>query len=213
MSKNILLLRDFDQEAQVLADQEQAVRDSLTREEFDAELESRLEVARKAAYDEGFEAGKASALESLQARQTSVLETLAPEIAGLTADHQQYCDNLEVEMTNFMRDLCEKLFPDLGDLFLEDRIRNEIRGIARRANGSPWREIRIPGGLSAACDALELPDASCVEVKIIEDAELTGASVKARWRNGRSEYDFDSICKKITSLLGGADNQHEKEEA
>lgn len=213
MSENILFLRDFDAEAQMSAEQEQALQDSFTREEFDEELARQIKVVREEAYEAGFKDGKANAAASIQSRQTSALEALTPEITGLTAEHEAYCRALEGEMVTFMRDLCEKLFPDLAQEFLEDRVRHEIEGIARRAIGSPWLEIRIPEGLGAISETLELPESAGVDVKIIEDPDLSGACVKARWRNGRSEYDFDAICEKITSLLGGATNKLNEEEA
>nr|WP_325250202.1 hypothetical protein [Amylibacter sp.] len=199
--KSILSLPDFDEE-----DREEAVlaeirEESFTREELDAAIKAALENATAQAREEGYKAGEAAMLESAEMRRTQMIEALAPSIDKLLEDHGKYCAALEREMTSFMRDFCEKLFPDFVAVFGRDRIAAELTHISRRALGSPWLEVRVPSGYGFLAQEFARPKGTEVDLKVVEDPKLNPAAVQASWESGQSDYNFDNMCGDILLLL------------
>ncbi|MEY8802224.1 hypothetical protein AB9K35_18250 [Leisingera sp. XS_AS12] len=199
--RSILQLADFEEEKRAEAEQAVERIESYTREELDAALAEAVAAAREAAYEDGRKAGEAQMLQSIEQRQTAVAEQLVPEISRLTEEQAAYCALLEDEMTGFMREFCEKLFPEFAREFGRDRLMTELAHVSRRALGSPWLEVRVPPGLGEVADRIVRPEGAEVDLKVIEDPALGGTSACASWKNGRSEYDFEKLCGDILALL------------
>lgn len=199
--RSILQLTDFEEEDRAKAEQAQERTESYTREELDGAVAEAVASARQAAYEEGRKAGEVQMLQSIEQRQTAVAEQLVPEISRLIEEQAAYCALLEDEMTGFMREFCEKLFPEFSREFGRDRLMTELAHVSRRALGSPWLEVRVPPGLSEVVERIVRPEGGEVDLKVIEDPGLSGTSACASWKNGRSEYDFEKLCGEILSLL------------
>ncbi|MAQ86019.1 MAG: hypothetical protein CMH12_22960 [Maritimibacter sp.] len=200
-SKSILSPPDFDVEDRVEAERAQVRATSFTRAEMDAAIASAVEAARAEAYAEGYTAGETAMRDSIAQKQAATLETLLPRIDELLAGQQVYCDGLELEMIAFMRDFCEKLFPEMVGEYGREQLATELRQIARRALGSPWLEVKVPEGYGALARELARPEGEGTELRVTEDSDLLACAVSANWQNGRSAYDFDALCGDILSLF------------
>ena len=200
-SKSILSPPDFDVEDRVEAERAQVRATSFTRAEMDAAIASAVEAARAEAYAEGYAAGETAMRDSIAQKQAATLETLLPRIDELLAGQQVYCDGLELEMIAFMRDFCEKLFPEMVGEYGREQLATELRQIARRALGSPWLEVKVPEGYGALARELARPEGEGTELRVTEDPDLLACAVSANWQNGRSAYDFDALCGDILSLF------------
>ena len=200
-SKSILSPPDFDVEDRVEAERAQVRATSFTRPEMDAAIASAVEAARAEAYAEGYAAGETAMRDSIAQKQAATLETLLPRIDELLAGQQVYCDGLELEMIAFMRDFCEKLFPEMVGEYGREQLATELRQIARRALGSPWLEVKVPEGYGALARELARPEGEGTELRVTEDPDLLACAVSANWQNGRSAYDFDALCGDILSLF------------
>ncbi|MDF0595797.1 hypothetical protein [Psychromarinibacter halotolerans] len=200
-SKSILSPPDFDVEDRVEAERAQVRATSFTRAEMDAAIASAVEAARAEAYAEGYTAGETAMRDSIAQKQAATLETLLPRIDELLAGQQVYCDGLELEMIAFMRDFCEKLFPEMVGEYGREQLATELRQIARRALGSPWLEVKVPEGYGALARELARPEGEGTELRVTEDPDLLACAVSANWQNGRSAYDFDALCGDILSLF------------
>lgn len=199
--KSILSLPDFEEEDRAEAILAETRDESFSRVELDAAISVAVELAKAEARDEGFRAGEAAMLESVELRRAATIEALAPSIEQLLSEHSDYCSALEGEMTSFMRDFCEKLFPDLVAVFGRDRIATELAHISRRALGSPWLEVRVPSGHGFLAQEFARPKGSDVDMKVVEDPKLGAIAVQANWESGRSEYNFENMCGDILLLL------------
>ncbi len=200
-SKSILTPPDFDVEDRVEAARTQVKAVSFSRAEMDAAIAEAVEAARAEAYAEGHTAGETAMRESIAQQQATTLEMLLPRIDELLAGQQTYCDELELEMLAFMRDFCEKLFPEMVGEYGRDQLATELRHIARRALGSPWLDVKVPEGFGALARSLARPEGEGTELKVTEDPDLLACAVTANWQNGRSAYDFDALCGDILSLF------------
>lgn len=199
--KSILSLPDLDEEDRVEAVLSVSRDERFSRKELDAAIAEAVEIAKAEARAEGFKAGEAAMLESAEAKRVEILETLAPKIEELFAEHATYCAALEQEMTFFMRDFCEKLFPDLVSILGRDRVAAELVEISRRAMGSQWLEVRVPSGYGFLAQEFARPKDAKIELTVVEDPKLRPVAVEANWENGRSEYNFDNLCGDILLLL------------
>ncbi|MBR9862830.1 MAG: hypothetical protein GYB24_05240 [Rhodobacteraceae bacterium] len=199
--KSILSLPDLDEEDRVEAVFSVSRDESFTRAEMDAAIAEAVEAAKAQAHAEGFKAGEAAMLQSAEAKRAEFLEALAPKLEDLFNEHSEYCAALEQEMTLFMRDFCEKLFPDLVSILGRDRVAAELVDISRRAMGSQWLEVRVPSGYGFLAQEFARPKDAKIELKVIEDPKLRPVAVEANWENGRSEYNFDNLCGDILLLL------------
>ena len=200
---HLLFTRDFDAEI----DEERRIAECVVPTYSPEDLAAAVEGARQEGFAQGLaqgiEDGRAELGAALEARRAEALENLSPEIAALIADRATHRACLEAEMAAYVRDVSETILPEILRMLGEQRIDEEIARIVKRAVGSPTLEIRV-SPIFADCFFTALASPSCDNgpaIRVVPDAALEPAEVRASWRNGRSRYSFPALCRSILALV------------
>jgi len=207
---HLLFARDFDAEI----DEERRLAACVAPVHGPDELAAAVEAARQEGLAQGraqgLEEGRAEMRAALEARRADALEQLLPEIAALVADRAAYRQGLEAEMVAYVRDVSERVLPEIVHALGRRRLDAEIARIVRRAVGSPTLEIRLSPLVADTfpdtfADILAAGgDHQGPAIRVVPDAALEPSEVRASWCNGRSRHSFPALCRSILALVADA---------
>ena len=175
--------RNFDAETEALTPEAAPAPEPLfTRSDH----EQALAEARAAAFEAGYQKGRAEAHHAA----------------------------LEAQMIDFVLSVFEQLAPDVSAALAEGQARREARSAVRMALGAAQLTLYFPpDSLEAATAELE---AAAREVgfggrlSLRPDPTLQAGAVRAAWDQGVMAYSFAEICARILEALGLARQEIEQ---
>ena len=195
----VLFVRNFDSEFEDDAAQAQGAQaDTGALMMTVTEAEMLAEQAKATAYEEGMIAGSARALaeerDSRQARTADALATLAQTFGELSARDKRLRSEVELEISELVVAIGERLLPDLFDAHGGDILIARIRSAVHLAIGTGQVGIRIPLELEEALtphiETLIAPHVSdMTQFAIHADPQIDDGTIRVDWRNGSLEYD------------------------
>ena len=149
--------RNFDAETEALTPEAAPAPEPLfTRSDH----EQALAEARAAAFEAGYQKGRAEAQEAALAsdatRRLQLAEAVVPVLRDLFADAEAHHAALEAQMIDFVLSVFEQLAPDVSAALAEGQARREARSAVRMALGAapPQPSLRPPRArraLAAGC--------------------------------------------------------------
>lgn len=207
--------RDFDAELeQEKLAQQQTV--GISQQEIDQIVADAAAAARDEGYRSGRDDARTEAEGSQAAARIASMEALRPLLGTLLEDHASHREALERDMSSFMATLCEKAMPSVIAEHGRKAFDTEIEGLASRAFGSRWLEVRVSDANRDAVEATLtglLPGDLRASLRVVADPGLGDRDVEANWQGGRSSMSYDRLCRAIVRTLNTTckAQQHQEE--
>ncbi|MCB1342145.1 MAG: hypothetical protein KDK24_13970 [Pseudooceanicola sp.] len=201
----------FDRNFDLEVEQERAERRRLAEAVFTAsELAEAVAEARRDAFEDGRQAGKAEATEALKEsdlrRQAETLAELSGQVGELTAAIDERIAGLEQQLLSFVLAVFEKVAPEVLASRAGPRAEAEVRSAIAMARGTSVLHLYLPPAVHAAIGET-LAAVSLVgegRVAINADPALREGDARVEWDNGFMEYSFATICDRILTGLRAA---------
>lgn len=207
--------RNFDAETEALTPEAAPAPEPLfTRSDH----EQALAEARAAAFEAGYQKGRAEAQEAALAsdatRRLQLAEAVVPVLRDLFADAEAHHAALEAQMIDFVLSVFEQLAPDVSAALAEGQARREARSAVRMALGAAQLTLYFPpDSLEAATAELEAAAREAGfggRLSLRPDPTLQAGVVRAAWDQGVMAYSFAEICARILEALGLARQEIEQ---
>ena len=207
MSETSIFARDFDR---IIAEERENSRKQRHESEYPPERVSQMvreatEEGLREGYRKGLEDGREEVRADISASLSAALGNISPVIEKLSGELSRQQERVERDLSDFLLTLLEKVVPEAIHGYNDERIRNEVRAVARRAQGSRWIEIRVSPKISdLAQEALKsvLHEGAGIEdVRIIPDESLGITEVMGAWSGGRSAYSYERLCNRLMETL------------
>lgn len=208
-----LFLRDFDAEnaAAAAAPQANPAEPAAEAPRFYSQddVDRMLADARAAALAEGRAAGAAAAqAEAEAAQQARIAESLVAirsQLSDLLGQDAARRREMERDLIDLLRDVGERVVPELLQAYSPDLALARIRAGFRMASGSPRLAIRVSPATEAAIGA-EIADLTGVSAaghrsEIVADPALRDGEARLEWENGFLDYSLDRVCAELLDAL------------
>jgi len=167
--------------------------------------EDELNAARQAAYADGFEAGRAEALQDVTTRASNAVEAIAASIGNLGESHEKRMAAVNEEAVNLAYAIARTLAPTLVARQPLAEIENMVRECLTACYSEPRLVVRVAESLvdpvKDMMDRLEQEQSYTGKIIILGDDRLNGDHCRVEWADGGAERSMDALLADVDRLV------------
>jgi len=189
---------------------EEAKDEPEEEEEFEEEIvptfsEEELENAKKQAFDEGLEKGKAEAMATVERETRDVIKALSHHITELFSAQEKANNVLLRDGIGISTAMVRKMFPEMNRQNALTEISRLIETTLMRLIEEPRIIIRTHPDMQASLDDVlpELKAGAGYEGRVLlkEDAKLNYGDCRLEWGDGSAERMCDQLWQSIDQII------------
>lgn len=167
--------------------------------------EDELNAARQAAYADGFEAGRAEALQDVSTRATKAAEAIAAAVADQGESNAKRMAAVHEEAVNLAYAIARTLAPTLVARQPLAEIENMVRECLTACYSEPRLVVRVAENLvdpvKDMMDRLEQEQSYTGKIIILGDDRLEGDHCRVEWADGGAERNMDALLADVDRLV------------